>query len=104
MKIGFCGGFREEAAAAAEFSIFEAKICSVGLGSGVLSWEEEGKVCNYDQVKFGLEDGVEIFIFNAQYLPEDLEGGRVYLDRWQVLLAVATELEAESGLLFLLTC
>ena len=57
-KIGLYGGCREDAAAAAECNTFEAEICAVGLGYGLISHTEEEEVCNCYHVPFGLENVV----------------------------------------------
>ena len=41
LEIGLCGGFREDATAAAESDIFEEESYSVRLGSGVISQAEK---------------------------------------------------------------
>ena len=59
LKIGLCGYYCEDAMATAECDIFEAERCTVVLGDCVLYQVEEEEVCDYDNVTFGLEEGIK---------------------------------------------
>ena len=59
LEIGLCGGFRKKAEAEAECKIFEAERFSVIIESGVLSRDEKEEVCDYNNVTFSLEEGVD---------------------------------------------